>query len=299
MDDHAPTAQTSDDDEPVIHDHIACHGCGYNLRGLRESQGRCPECGAPVWISCIDDSLQYADPKWLALLARGAKGAVLSLMGGFMCFGAVVGLFVILEKHWNVSSRVSLSVLIAITAAWAIWFLVSLWLFSTPEPGRAATEGILAPRRLIRFGLLPIPVTFVLASTAYWSPAPYWLYVLILGLGAPVGVVGVTAAVAWTRCVQDLACRSGYDEAAKSAAFYGLGYRVSWGLAAFGLLFWAGATPLGCFLIMGVAGMLLFGALALILPHRIIAGMELQLSRGRQNWQFIRWIAPDPHRKAR
>lgn len=299
MDDHAPAAALGNDDEAVVHDDVICHGCGYNLRGLCESKGRCPECGAPVWLSCIDDSLQYADPKWVALLTRGANGAVLSLVGGFVCFGIFGALLEFLEDRWEVSPRVFLPVMVAITTAWAIWFFVSLWRFSTPEPGRAETEGVFAPRRLMRIGVLAVPITFALAGVAYWSPMPTWLYFAILALGAPVGVIGVTATVALTRFVEDLARRSGDDDAAKSAAFYGLAYRVSWGFAAFGLLYLTGATPLGCFVLVGGAGMLLFGALALLVPHRISAGMEQQLSRSRQNWKFVKWIASDQRRKTR
>jgi hypothetical protein len=49
-----------------------CSSCEYNLRGL-PVVGHCPECGALIEPSLQADRLVFADPAWLARIARGIR----------------------------------------------------------------------------------------------------------------------------------------------------------------------------------------------------------------------------------
>ena len=53
------------------HTELSCIRCDYSLIGLSHD-GVCPECGTSIQHSIHDNRLDYADPAFIARLARGA-----------------------------------------------------------------------------------------------------------------------------------------------------------------------------------------------------------------------------------
>lgn len=70
--DHPVEAESKTDPSvaATLIDDVPCAKCDYNLRGLT-AVGRCPECGEPIDSSIRRNRLLFANPKWLATIARG------------------------------------------------------------------------------------------------------------------------------------------------------------------------------------------------------------------------------------
>ena len=62
------TALASQIPPSALDDNLPCLRCGYNLRTLA-TDGRCPECSAPIASSLDANLLRYADPTWTTILA--------------------------------------------------------------------------------------------------------------------------------------------------------------------------------------------------------------------------------------
>lgn len=137
-------------------DDLLCIACGYDLRELPR-EGVCPECGLAVSRSENSDQLGRADPRWLALVARGlgfyVAGhlsiviAVLSFMGFFffsLVFSAAI------NPGW-------LSVLMIVCGATAVvgLFLMGIgtYLLAWPDPGRKEEPKDRRVRLLARFAI--------------------------------------------------------------------------------------------------------------------------------------------------
>jgi predicted RNA-binding Zn-ribbon protein involved in translation (DUF1610 family) len=65
---------------PTVETDLACIHCGYNLR-TQPSNGKCPECGNPIWRS------RLTRPDFRAF-QRFERGRVLFGLAAFVCFGA-------------------------------------------------------------------------------------------------------------------------------------------------------------------------------------------------------------------
>ncbi len=118
---------------------IPCVACNYNLRGLFPG-GRCPECGRAMADSLRPDRLIFADPLWLARLARGLRLCRIGL-GAITATGLA---FVVMEGLlWF---RAHERACTAIT--WALFFCFVLLFISGSllVTGREWTEGSPNPR---------------------------------------------------------------------------------------------------------------------------------------------------------
>ncbi|MCC7291577.1 MAG: hypothetical protein IT449_05910 [Phycisphaerales bacterium] len=64
-------AQWADGEALPATDTVPCRGCGYDLRASLASSA-CPECGSPVEMSMREESLAFADRRWLKSMRAGA-----------------------------------------------------------------------------------------------------------------------------------------------------------------------------------------------------------------------------------
>lgn len=64
-------AENADLEADPGEDAVCCRGCGYDLRASRASSV-CPECGGSVAMSMQEESLAFADRRWLKTMRAGA-----------------------------------------------------------------------------------------------------------------------------------------------------------------------------------------------------------------------------------
>ena len=132
---------------------LPCRRCGYNLRGLNQA-GRCPECGAPIGLSCHGDLLRYHEPKWLTTLACGTtfilSGAVVLVIGlvGGVTLQATLG-----------GSPVTLALVKALAGLVTFY---GAWLITQPDPSGIGEDKYITERRVIRATLLVALIGYVL-----------------------------------------------------------------------------------------------------------------------------------------
>jgi hypothetical protein len=176
---------------------LACRRCGYNLRGLNHA-GRCPECGTPVGLSCHGDLLRFADPAWLAKLARGASFVLWGVLVALLA-GGVGGL-----ASYVTRSR-SLAALIAFVGG--LVGLYGAWLMTEPDPSNMGEDKYVNDRRVVRFALLvglgSQVVNFMLSSL----PLPPWIDVILAAIGLLVGLIWVIGEFAKLGYFRKLALR--------------------------------------------------------------------------------------------
>lgn len=145
----APTALEPDaapllDTAGVIQADLQCRRCGYNLRGLHH-EGRCPECGIAIGLSCHGDLLRFADPQWLEKLARGAKLIIWGVIIAWI-FGMIVG---VLSAVAGLSPLVQL---VGVLGGLVTWY--GLWLMTEPDPSGVGEDRYANTRRVLRIGML-------------------------------------------------------------------------------------------------------------------------------------------------
>jgi uncharacterized protein (DUF486 family) len=147
------TQQISLDCDGRIGQDLACVCCGYNLRGL-DPAGHCPECGAAISRSLQGDYLQFADPRWLARLHRGAiwiQWAAITPILVILAACVTEGLLVRLEAnifsaHTNYELANAVLQQIPVFAA-SIIGLIGCWKMTTAEPDRQdSTQSIRTSR---------------------------------------------------------------------------------------------------------------------------------------------------------
>src|SRR5688572_22545768 len=107
----------------TVAESVACRRCGYDLRTLGAG-GNCPECNTPVRASLRGDQLWFADPRWIARVARGAELFALGGIGGF-----VVVLVSSIGRSFQPQSIVQTGLFVA-----AGLIVVGSWLITSPDP---------------------------------------------------------------------------------------------------------------------------------------------------------------------
>lgn len=136
---------------------LICVRCAYSLAGLA-NDGVCPECGASIHHTIRGNRLDYANPQYLAQLAKGAGLLTFSAtcVVGMVLFGLlamILGLLAsaiwgqeLVEFVWSALGFVGLGLfLITITT----WFIGSLRLLS-PEENSAASARVERARSAAR-----------------------------------------------------------------------------------------------------------------------------------------------------
>ncbi|MCG3127084.1 MAG: hypothetical protein CHACPFDD_01942 [Phycisphaerae bacterium] len=245
-----------------------CGRCGYNLRGL-ELRGRCPECGAPTWLSVGDDSLASADEAWLRRLQAGAA----------TCNAALLVSVVLLITVSTLESRV-LRVLAA--AAGAAAYAAGLWLLTAPNPAAFGHERRASYRRIARAMLLLAAPSSAL-SVAGLLGAPCGAALLAGGiLLSPLGLAGALGVMAWLHVASELARRGGHAALESRALLIGSGYFFSWIASAVFALLARVLMPAGALLFVTGATAVAFGLAALWLPFPLARVLrEARLERNR------------------
>jgi len=125
---------------------VGCITCGYNLYGASLS-GTCPECGTEVDRSVRGDLIGYADPPWVATLAKGLLWAGIASLGGIlvMCLSGVAGGVIGAmgaQSGNNPADQIHVAQIISTLISFIplAALLYGVWLFTTPEPEQMFTD---------------------------------------------------------------------------------------------------------------------------------------------------------------
>lgn len=103
---------------------VACHRCGYLLRGLTLTS-RCPECGVPVFLSLRGDRLINASPEWLTRVGVGIRIGQI----------AAIGLPLLVFPGTCLAAAIDYRIAGLGPAILVVWSF-GVWRSTTPEPGR-------------------------------------------------------------------------------------------------------------------------------------------------------------------
>lgn len=126
----------------ILQEDRACARCGYNLRGL-QSDGMCPECGAPIEHSLQGNMLKFADGGWLGKVKLGIAlklwNVLFGLVAGAVSF-ATIKLF----------PGAAPFVMVIISILGTVLGISAAWLLTAPEPNIAVTEDPMSLRRVVR-----------------------------------------------------------------------------------------------------------------------------------------------------
>jgi len=210
----------------TIHLDLACRRCGYNLRGLRP-EGRCPECGAAIGLSCYGDLLRFADPKWVETLARGATlvlwGTVVAVLGGLMVVGVAL-----------ITGNRPLAVFLGLIGG--VVALYGAWLITQPDPSGVGEDRYITDRKIVRVTLLlglAEPAAHLLHAAVRIPFSIEVVLVIVVLLAGLCGAVGEFAKLTYFR---KLALRIPNDALAKRA------HALRWVVAiSLGVLVFSGA----------------------------------------------------------
>jgi hypothetical protein len=175
--------------------------------------GLCPECAAPVAVSAHEDFLCFAEPHYVARLARGnrwiSRGLTLSVIAALLLFlGAILisgvrpasGLDELLVVAWALLGTISL-------LAGLLWFLAGVWLVTSVEPGTPTGWRRDRARKLVRaylvVGTLAVALDIWLEEVV--PPVAVVAACTLLSIGC--SVFGVIGLVAYFHYVRDVAAR--------------------------------------------------------------------------------------------
>lgn len=148
----------TDGAQSLTHD-VYCRKCGYNLRGLRR-EGLCPECATPVRLSLRKDLLCFAEPGYVAKLARGIRWIAHATAALVVCIAVSLGAALLVQQARNVQSG-----LLALVGMWLlvpglallgvniVLLLIAVWLMTTAEPRVFGPRRRDTSRRLARVSL--------------------------------------------------------------------------------------------------------------------------------------------------
>jgi hypothetical protein len=198
---------------------LSCVRCGYNLRGLSNSD-HCPECNAPANASVLRQGfLRYsthAPP-----LAESDATWVRSVVGGMGWLAMTIGIEFATPLVTSLNMDATLGWLVSMMLSMACWtcFGIGIWRITRPEPGAASENAWLVratsmaylvanitclclpgiSRTLAGLALAGVYPTAVflhihLASLSRRLPA-MWLGVMGRAAGFVAGLLGCTAAL--------------------------------------------------------------------------------------------------------
>jgi hypothetical protein len=233
-------------------------------------------------VALAGDALHFADPCWLGQLERGGK-----LAEGAVTLGLALTLVVVAGSivHWPSLAALTVAVLAAGLLP-LIVLLLAAWRLASPNPAVVGSEDWRSPRRVVRCAIggaiATALVTLMALALAPQSRAWLWIQVL----GAPLGLLGVAGALGYAHYVRALAQRIDDRFTASRSQIYSWGFFLAW------LLFMPSAAAVAleieaglCAMIPGLLGMLVLGALTLLLPTYLLKKLRQIRAEAERIWR--------------
>ncbi len=271
---------------------LACKHCGYNLRGLHKS-GNCPECNTPIDVSLRGDLLRFADPVWVATVAKGLTIILWMLLVWLMASIAsgVLSAFV---------SPVLAQAVLLVAQCGSVY---GVWLMTERDPSGIGEDPNVTARKIVRFAVIVGAVSQLLLlideGLAFGGVLSIlWAFTLVA-----CGIVSLVGEFAKFIFYAQLAMRIPEPALVKRANFLKWAFTVTFGLmmvlgivvgalsaAAAG----AGAGPgtgppmalagVACLMAPVGLAMFVFGIMAIFLLFSLRKHVKLNAEYARDNW---------------
>lgn len=201
----APPAPPPPEPVNLATDDVPCRNCGFNLRGLSED-GRCPECGAPIWNSIQEDLLIYSSESYLTSLYRGLACILIAALVniGLAVIGIVIGVIQVVAIAgsgtggtggftMNAQTGLFNAIMQLLSLPVALLSLYGWWLFSSPDPGQRVGDAGQTPRQVIRIVVIVLAATNVIVAASQFAVLAYPSIALAV---AGLGLIAFAATVA-------------------------------------------------------------------------------------------------------
>lgn len=264
---------------------LDCRRCGYNLRTLPEA-GRCPECGSPVGLSTKGNFLRFANPEWVAKVAKGLK----------IIFAIIIANIVIGFINGSVMQPTTLYSFMLVFAVGCIDYY-GVWLMTEPDPSGIGEEKNVTARKVVRvsLGIALLALVFQPMSEFFSGSDSF----IVNGLVAFVGIVAFLASIVgwYAKFVffAAIARRIPDDVLAKRAIFLRNGIIVCVAiLVVFGVIValttssqqggGGGFGILFVFILPAAIAFLVFAILTIIFTYRLMKSVESEAESARYNW---------------
>lgn len=167
----------------LVRGDLECRRCGYNLRTLAEA-GRCPECGSPVGLSTRGNFLKFADPDWVATIARGLRIIFYIILINIIIQIASDGLRQLSPALITLANFVTTCV-----------DLYGIWLLTEPDPSGIGEEKNVTARKVLRVAAT-IAAAATLAEVVQMTMLTQSRAILVLSQVFVI-VAGLAGVVAW------------------------------------------------------------------------------------------------------
>lgn len=274
---------------------IPCRKCGYNLRSLNAG-GRCPECGSPVGLSVQGNLLRFADPNWLMGLRKGVN---------FILVAVLVSVIVVICGAF---ARRVLPPLVTQFASLGsgVLFVIGGWLVTEPDPSGLGEHQYGTVRKLIRVALLVNAAQNLMQIVLHLAPLDPSLALTLSIISILASLVGVVGQFAQLSYLSKLALRIPDPSLSGRAWFLMWAIGISYGVlilmvlavflgvraartggGGFGGLSQGPLIAFGCFAVVVLIVLIVFGIMYLLMLSRFGKAFEQQAAMARQVWDVV------------
>ncbi len=254
---------------------LACRRCGYNLRTQHE-QGVCPECGSPVGLSTRGNFLQYANPEWVAKVAKGLQivfWMIIVEIALSICFGNVIN---------------PIAPFIGVLAT--VIDVVGVWLMTEPDPSGIGEEKNVSARKIVRASAVLAAASVALdnAMDVGSTALPDTFVALLTILGVAAALAQIVAFIVRYTYFAIIARRIPNQALVDRSLMIQKGtiiYIVIAIVAAIIAVLFGSAAGIGLILILPIGiGAIIFGIMTIVLIYRLQAAVTNEANAARVNW---------------
>jgi len=263
---------------------LDCRKCGYNLRTLHEN-ARCPECGSPVGLSTRGNFLQFANPEWVAKVAKGLQ---------IVFWMIIISIFI----NWGSACLRGVSVVLPVLIAAIVSGidLFGIWLMTEPDPSGIGEEKNVSARKVVRVASViaasAAAVQLLIVVGGEFIAGAMGIILIVAGIAA--GLAQLIAQIARYNFFAIIARRIPNDQLASRSITLRNGAIICFALLIIGGIIMVFSNDLGLIAMLpGGIGILIVGILTIILIYRMQKQVTAESASATVNWAASEYSAAD------